>query len=162
MRGIFVILFVLLMSTSHADELDTARAAINDMEYAQAITLLEQYLAQQPDDAQTRYLLARVYVWDNQFEPAVREYSRLLVPEPENAEYLYGKAQALMWLDKNREALPLLEQAWRLANDNVDIWKSYILLLHQSKEANERLRAQELVQQAREKFPMVEWSLIIN
>ena len=162
MRGVYVLLFVLLVSVSRADELEAARAAINEMEYTQAIALLEQHLAQHPDDAQTRYLLARTLAWDNQFEPAAREYSRLLDQQPDNADYLYGKAQALMWLDKNREALPLLELAWRQANDNADIWKCYILLLGQSSDAAQRQRAQELVQQAREKFPMIEWNLIVN
>lgn len=162
MRSVYVLLFGLLISVSRADELEAARAAINEMEYAQAIALLEQHLAHHPDDAQTRYLLARTYAWDNQFEPAAREYSRLLVQQPGNPDYLYGKAQTLMWLDKNHEALPLLEQAWRQANDNADIWKSYILLLGQSNDATERRRARDLVQQAREKFPMIEWSLLVN
>ena len=162
MRGMLFLLFVLVIPASHADALDTARTAINEMEYTQAIALIEQRLAQHPDDTESRYLLARVYAWDNQFEPAVREYTHLLQQHPDNADYLYGKAQSLMWLDKNREALPLLEHAWRQANDNADIWKSYILLLGQSSDAAQRQRAQELVQQARKKFPMIEWNLIVN
>ena len=132
------------------------------MEYAQAIVLLNAHLARQPDDETGRYLLARTYAWDNQFDAAAREYTRLLSRNPDNPDYLYGKAKALVWQDKNTEALPLLERAWRLANDNADIWKTYILLLRQSKDPQLRQRGKELVAQAKVKFPSDEWELIGN
>lgn len=162
MRSIYFFLFILLAVASYADELDQARHAINEMEYEQAIVLLQKHLARHGDDEASRYLLARTYSWDNQFDAAVREFSHLLKDKPDNPDYLYGKAQALIWQDKNAEALTLLERAWHLANDNAEIWKTYILLLRQSKDPQLRQRGKALVAQAKVKFPNGEWDLIGN
>ena len=156
------LLFLLGSPTMWASELDAAREAINTMEYTTAITRLNNYLKKKPDDPVALHLLAKTYAWDNQFAQATNIYDRLLAIQPDNVNYIYGKAQALAWLEKLNDAIPLLEKAWSLQNNNPEILQSLLLTLNQSASPQHLQRKKELAKIARHRFPDHQWDLILN
>lgn len=161
-RFFIIILLLLNSSALFAADLSAARKAINEMDYTGAAAKLVNYLEQHPNDVPALRLLAKTYTWDNQFDAAVKIYNKLLVIQPNEAEYLYGKAQALVWLEKIQEAIPLLEKAWSQQNDNPEILRSLLLALNQSTSAQHKQRAKELGDIAQKRFPNQHWDLILN
>ena len=98
--------------TQKSTELDQARDHINAMEYTQAVESLKLHLAKHADDIRALYLLAKTYAWDNNYQMSEQTYDELLKIDGNNPEYLFGKGNALVWLQKSEQAIPLLEQAW--------------------------------------------------
>ena len=85
------------------------------MDYQDAITLLETKLLHLVGDADkpARFLLATLYLMDEQAEKAVEILNTLLKEEPKNADYHYSLAQAYLKLDKRHQAKKALRAALR-------------------------------------------------
>lgn len=102
---------------------DLARAqrqvAAQDLPGAQAT--LERHLAQTPEDAEARFLLARVLAWQGRPDAALAHYRWLLTREPDNADYLLGEGQALLWAGRPQPALVSLERAAQRAPDYPEV-----------------------------------------
>ena len=76
-------------------------------------------------DVQTlapRFEEAREAVRSGNFEQARMLYAELVREHPYNVDYLFGYAQVLAWSGDTEAALPLLEEARRLAPDYEDVW----------------------------------------
>jgi cytochrome c-type biogenesis protein CcmH/NrfG len=150
----------LLCAVAFAGELDKAREHINAMEYIQAITIIEKHLATNSNDLDARYLLARTYAWDNQYDKAEQVYTDLLKRDHNNTQYMFGKAQALVWQNKNAEAVVLLDKVIKLVPEEIEPWRVLILTLQQSNKPADKERVELLSNQARARFPTAHWELI--
>ena len=162
MRYIYCMLVLITSITCHGAELDQARDHIRAMEYTQALREIQAYLVTHPQDVEARLLLARTYAWDNQYAKAEQEYDELLQLENDNSEYLFGKAQALLWQNKHQAAIPLLESVIRLIPEQAEAWQLLILALQQSNKQADRQRALQVIEQARARFPKMNWDGMAN
>ena len=104
----------------HAD-LATAQRLVDAQQLDAAEATLEAHLAQQPDDNEATFLLARVRAWLGVPEQALPLYEQLLQREPDNADYLLGQGQALLWAGRPQAALVPLERAATLAPDYTQV-----------------------------------------
>jgi len=165
-QTLFFLALILMSGSANlraaASDLDSAREAINAMEYSTAAVKLERYLKTHPDDIRSLLLLAKTYSWDNQFDAASKVYDTLIAHDPQQAEYVYGKAQALLWSEKIQAAIPFLEKAWSLQSNNAEILRTLILSLKQSGTAEHIQRASTLGKIALKKFPNMHWDLIVD
>ena len=162
MRYIYCMLVLITSITCHGAELDQARDHIRAMEYTQALREIQAYLVTHPQDVEARLLLARTYAWDNQYAKAEQVYDQLLQLESDNSEYLFGKAQALLWQNKHEAAIPLLESVIRLIPEQAEAWQLLILALQQSNKQADRQRALQVIEQARARFPKMNWDGLAN
>lgn len=134
-----------------------ARAAVERRDFIEAERALIDRLSLAPEDAEARYLLARVLAWQGRHEHALAEFERLLANEPANSDYLLGEAQALVWKGEPERALPLLAKARRLAPQYEDVWRAQIAALVALGDAG-RLRQARLIRaEARRRFPQSSW-----
>jgi cytochrome c-type biogenesis protein CcmH/NrfG len=156
----FVLLLAMMVTPVFADVVDEARGLANEMDYDRAIPLLEKHLEQNPADQDALRLLAKIYAWNTNYDKAVAVYDRLLEYAPDNINYTFEKARALVWLNQNAQALPLLEKCWRQLPENSEAWRLYILILDQSGSKQNKQRARELFEQAKKKFPNVPWEFM--
>lgn len=105
----------------HAQGLDRAQALADRGEYDAAAALLEQRLAEAPQDRAARFLLARVLAWNDAPARALPLYEALLADEPDNADYLLGYGQTLLWSGQPLRAVAVLERAQRLAPEYAEV-----------------------------------------
>lgn len=112
---------LLLAPLARAQVPPEASALVERRDYPAAVALLEARLAQVPDDAASRFLLARTLAWDGRPAQALPHYRRLLDAEPRNSDYLLGQGQALLWSGQRDAAATVLRQASTLAPDDPDI-----------------------------------------
>ncbi len=115
---------------------------------------LQATVAARPDDTDTRDALARSCAKAGSYEDALRHYDLLLVRDANNVDWIVGKSQALLALDRPREALPLLERARTLAPAYEDIWRLNATAL----DALDRFDAADaLLADASARFPASAW-----
>lgn len=107
--------------TAAADALRIADAHVARRDWAGARSVLEQRLAQVPEDDAARFLLARVRAWQGEPAAALPLYAALLSREPDNADYLLGYGQAQLWAGRRDAAIAALERAQRLAPGYADV-----------------------------------------
>lgn len=74
-----------------------------------------------PDNPAYRYLLGFVYSLKQQWDKAISEFEMAVAGEPKDGEYLRGLGWAICSSGNTAKGLILLEQASRLAPDNVNI-----------------------------------------
>ena len=157
-----LIYFTLLFCTALAyaepsAEMTKARDQINAMEYTQAAVSLNQHLQTHTNDTKALNLLAKTYAWDNNYKLAEQTYSKLLKIDANNPEYLFGKGNALVWLQKNEQAISFLEKAWGVEKNNANYLKTLILTLNQTPSKEHTLRAKELSVLGQKQFPNLIW-----
>jgi len=138
-------------------ELDQAREHINAMEYTQAAESINLHLTKHANDIRALHLLAKTYAWDNNYQMSEQTYSKLLKIEANNPEYLFGKGNALVWLQKSEQAIPLLEQAWNVKKNNANYLKILILTLNQTAADKNIKHASELSALGQKQFPNQLW-----
>jgi YaiO family outer membrane protein len=102
-------------------DLKTAQQQVEAQQLDAAEATLEAHLAEQPEDSEALFLLARVHAWQGQPEKALPLYDRLLQSEPDNADYLLGKGQAQLWEGHPQRALESLERAAEIAPDYAEV-----------------------------------------
>lgn len=54
--------------------------------------MLQQWLANHPEDQEVRFLLARIFAWQKKDAEAFEQYQHLLSKDPGNSDYLTGRA----------------------------------------------------------------------
>ena len=111
---------------------------------------LEAAVAAKPDDTDSRDALARSCARDGQPEAALLQYDVLLAHDAGNVDWLLGKSQALIALQRPREALPLLERGREAAPAYEDVWRLNAVALDW---AGEYARAESLLADAASAFP---------
>ena len=149
----------LAINPAHAEitPLDQARAAADSRHFAEAESLLRDWLDKHRKDRDARFLLAQVLAWQNKADESFAEFDRLLRADPGNSDYLLGTAQALQRLGRVEEALPLLKKARRLAPHHEEVWRSQIGALLAAGGDN-RVRQARLIQAAASRrFPDSQW-----
>ncbi|MGH8135542.1 MAG: tetratricopeptide repeat protein, partial [Steroidobacteraceae bacterium] len=111
-------------------------------------------LAQNPDDTDARYDLARSCAAAGRHEEALKHYDTLLARDANNSDWLLGKAQSLIALNRPREALPLLEHGRNVAPAYEEIWRSNATALEILEEYEQGDR---LLADAAGAFPQSTW-----
>lgn len=151
-------LLLLSVVTWSADSaVDQARAALDQEDRAGAILILADRVQAEPGDQQARFLYARVLAWDGQRAASLAQYDELLYTSPDNADYLLGKAQVFYWDGAPRSALPLLEQARKLAPDYEAVWQLEARALLAIGDADSEVQFATLTTQGRFRFPNAKW-----
>jgi YaiO family outer membrane protein len=120
----------------------------------ESIPALESAVATSPQNTDARYALARAYARAGRFAEAEREYDTLLARNPDDADWLLGKSQALLALQRPREALPFLAKARRLAPDYEDVWHAEAMALEAAGDERDALALLDL---AAKRFPAAQW-----
>ncbi len=115
--------WLLVQTAAGANVMEQAQAAADAADYASATELLQSRLAEQPYDSDARFLLARVYGWDGNYDAALAEYDFLLALHPEDVDYVFGRALVLNWSGSVDQALVELARARDLAPDYEDVWR---------------------------------------
>lgn len=115
---------------------------------------LEAQVAAQPDDADAREALALACARAGRPTDALAEYDILLAKDAGNVDWLLGKSQALLALNRPREALPLLARARERAPAYEDVWRVNANALDRLDEYDE---ADALLTQAAAQFPDADW-----
>lgn len=147
MRAVLVIAIVVCLGLSAATAED--HVALEQR--------MRQQLAQQPDNLDARFQLARALGWQSRHAEALAEFSHLLQLRPENPDFLLGAAQVHVWRGAPEMSLPLLRKARLLAPLYEDIWRIQIQALLALGDA-ERIRQARLIRDdARSRFPRSEW-----
>jgi len=91
---------------------------------AQACSEAEQAaVTANPDNLDARDALARTCARAGRHDEALAHYDFLLARDAGNVDWLLGKSQALIALQRPREALPVLERARSVAPKYEDVWR---------------------------------------
>ncbi len=143
-----------------ADRQTPIDSAIQAGRHGEAENLLRQQIDIKPADWDAHFRLAKVLSWQKKFAEAEIEYRALLAREPDNADYLFGLAQVTVWRGDARAAIAILEKAQALAPGDPDIWRLHIQALAASNDRTSWQRAQQLQQQAAERFPEMNWAIV--
>ncbi|MEX2343223.1 MAG: YaiO family outer membrane beta-barrel protein [Steroidobacteraceae bacterium] len=115
---------------------------------------LDAAVAAKPNDADARDALARSCARAGRADAALAYYEELLKIDSGNVDWLLGKSQALIALQRPREALPLLERARQVAPAYEDVWRLNVTALEMN---GEFARAEELLAEAARAFPQSAW-----
>jgi YaiO family outer membrane protein len=111
-------------------------------------------VAANPDHHDQRDALARSCARAGRFDEALTHYDVLLAVDGRNVDWLLGKSQALLALQRPRDALPLLERGRTIAPAYEDVWRANVTALEA---AGERVRARALAREAEQVFPQSAW-----
>jgi tetratricopeptide (TPR) repeat protein len=125
---------IIYAATPHnrSEAYSSAIKAINRGEYARAIELLQQVLAEEPDSADLHYLVGEVYRLQNNLKDAFSSYDAAVKANPAYAPSYMGKARVtLMYSAKQTDqAITLLNKALSLdpglSEARMDLVKIYI------------------------------------
>lgn len=107
----------LAKSASHQSEAKTQQ-----QKFLQALTMLEEKVAQSPDNSEVLFNLAHFYISAQQFDKAVAAFKKLIVMEGEHAEFIGPQAQALYYKNQQKitpEVEELIKRALALDADDV-------------------------------------------
>jgi YaiO family outer membrane protein len=115
---------------------------------------LQAQVAATPEDSDARDALARACARAGEHAEALAHYDRLLALDGTNVDWLLGKSQALLALQRPREALPYLEDARRRAPGYEDVWRANVNALDQ---LGEFAAADALLADAAAQFPLATW-----
>lgn len=100
MKSLVVVFFLLLQTVpagAATDPVAYARQLATSGRYPEAILMLEQRLAAQPDDIDARTLLGIVLSWDRQYGRAREELRRVLAKDPKNSDARQALARVELW-----------------------------------------------------------------
>jgi YaiO family outer membrane protein len=115
---------------------------------------LEAQVAAKPDDTDARDALARACARAGRPADSLAQYDTLLAKDADNVDWLLGKSQALLALNRPREALPLLERGRKRAPAYEDVWRANANALDA---LDEFAAADDLLTQAAVQFPQATW-----
>lgn len=158
-RFILPLALLLLVTGARAAEtpFDRARQAVDQKRFTEAAGLLRGWLEDHPADPDARFLYARILSWRGQRAAALAQFDRLLATDPDNVDYLLGKAQTLLWDSRPREALPLIVKARARAPRYLLLWRLNIEALRAVGDAEHDAMADDLLREARRRFPDTPW-----
>ncbi len=117
---------------------------------------LQAIVAGHPERSDDRDALARSCARAGRPQEALAHYDILLTVDADNADWLLGKSQALIALQRPREALPLLERGRAVAPAYEDIWRSNATALELLDDFD---RADALLAEAARAFPQSDWPI---
>lgn len=115
---------------------------------------LQAAVAANPNHSDERDALARSCARAGRHDAALAHYDTLMTVGPDNVDWLLGKSQALIALQRPREALPLLERGRQIAPAYEDVWRLNAAALDSLDEFE---RADALLAEAAQAFPQSDW-----
>jgi len=115
---------------------------------------LQAVIAEHPERSDDRDALARSCARAGRFDEALAHYDVLLAVDANNVDWLLGKSQALIALQRPREALPLLERGRGIAPTYEDVWRANVTALESLDEFE---LADALLAEAARAFPQSDW-----
>jgi len=139
------------------NNLQKAKHAIEVKQYSQAEQYLLQWLKLNENDWDAKFLLARVYAWQNKTQKSHDMYDELLSRYPENSDYLLGKAQTYLWDDNPKPALPLLSRARRISPDYREVWRLELQTLRELPDETSQTLYKTLLEQSQQRFAGENW-----
>lgn len=86
-----------------------------------ALTLVNQRLGQDADDMEAHAWRGRLLAWQGHWVRAESEYRQVLARFPNDTEVLCSLADVLLWQEKNKEALAVLERARQIEPTDPEI-----------------------------------------
>ena len=92
-----VVFFLPVSAFAQQDPIATARQLAVTGHRAEAILMLQQRLAAQPDDVDARTLLGIVLSWDGQYDRAREELQRVLAADPKNDDARQALQRIDLW-----------------------------------------------------------------
>lgn len=143
---------------SHINE---AQSAIENKNFAQAEIILTEHLKHATKDNAARFLLARVFSWQNKWPEALEQFDMLLKKNPDSADLLLARANTLEWMGHRKQALYDLARARELSPDYSEIWRTEIIILQRDDTATSRSKAFALINRAKQKFPEKDWDELL-
>lgn len=145
-----------------AESFAEASTAVERKNFRLAETILYQYLKQNQDDVEARFLYARVLSWQGKLIQSLDQFNMLLLKYPDNADYLLSRANTYEWMGRRSQALADLEKARRTSPEYSDVWRTEIILLIRMSDKDSATKAANLVEQANNKFPDDEWDDLLK
>ena len=88
----------------------------------EALQIVEDRLAEAPQDLEAAGWRARLLAWTGRWKEAEAEYRHLLALAPRNVDLLVGLASLLTWEHRYEESLSLLENAAQIDPHRADIY----------------------------------------
>ena len=97
------------------------RTAVHQHHIPAAQTLVDQRLAEAPDDMEAHAWRARLLAWTGHWRESEAEYHLVLEKFPNDVEVFTGLSDVLLWQQKYSEALGVLEQARSAAPQDPEV-----------------------------------------
>jgi len=169
MNPLFVFLLIALsmLHTANATagvqafHLSEAQLAVENKNLTQAETILTDHLKHATEDNKARFLLARVFSWQNKWQEALEQFDKLLREKPDSADLLLARANTLEWMGLRKQALYDLAEARKLSPQYDEIWRTEIIILQRDDTPASRSKAFALINEAEQKFPDKNWSKLL-
>ena len=159
-----VILWLVLFTASVATDakamasvLDDAIRAVEQNNFELAESLLDEHLEENSQDADARFLYARVLSWQGSYREAIDQFNILLLESPNNSDYLLARANTYEWMGNRSQALDGLKRAREISPEYKEVWRTEIKLLVRAGDQHSRKQADTLVELAEIRFPEDEW-----
>jgi len=134
-----------------------ANLMLENKNFAQAEIILASHLEHAPKDMEARFLLARVFSWQNKWTQALEQFDNLLKKKPDSADLLLARANTLEWMGHRKQALYDLAKARELSPEYSEIWRTEIIILQRDNTATSRSKALTLISEAKQNFPEKDW-----
>jgi len=141
--------------------LSKAQKFIASKNLAQAEAVLLDHLKHAEQDDEARFLLARVYSWQNKWEESLEQFDVLLTKKPNSTDLLLARANTLEWMGHRKQALYDLAKARELSPNYSEIWRSEIIILQRDNTPASKSKALSLISQAKNNFPEESWDELL-
>lgn len=133
------------------------RDFIAEKKFSPAEQVLTRHLESYPENLEARFLRARVFAWNREYDESLADYEFLRERDPYNLDYVLGTARVLIWAGRPDDAAILLEYERPLWASNEEIWKLELQALANTDSLESQRYGEELMQQALELFPESAW-----
>lgn len=102
-----------------------ARRLADAKKFGAAARVLRARLANDPQDAEARSLLARVLAWDRRYDESLAEYRTLLAAHPDRAFDRAGYARTLAWSGRSEASIREFRRAVRADSTDLEARLGY-------------------------------------
>ena len=99
-----------------------ASLLIQQEAFSEARTIIEQVLSENPQDTETRRLLANTLFWARQYDEAIEKYLELLQDFPGDRELRTSLGKSLLWVGRYDEASMTLGKLVREDLSDTSLW----------------------------------------
>lgn len=118
-------MFSLILAAMAATTLTDAQQALDSGNFAQAVELYRQHIAQEASPSyEALYGLARSLAFEGKHREALEAYNQLLVLFPDNGDALLGRGRVYSWLEMREEAQTDYEKVLAADPNNLDAWSA--------------------------------------
>jgi tetratricopeptide (TPR) repeat protein len=111
----------LLVAQTRDDWQTQVRQNVEDQNLDAALAIVDQRLAEAPEDLEARGWRGRLLAWKKRWPEAEAEYKLVLDRIPNDADILTGLADVLLWQHRYAEALQILDQARKISPSDPEI-----------------------------------------